>query len=169
MINLYKDEQVIYEVNRHWFRMFFWFFSICTTVIVSSVIFVFIVYQLNLKGTISDIYFASFLFSLWLVFLWIILFIEWTDYSLDVWVITNKRILDIDQQGLFRRDIASVEIQNVQDVKVTVSGMLAMFFKVGDIHLQTAGVQKEFILRDAKNAEKVREVIFHVLQDIKVK
>lgn len=169
MINLSKDEYVVYEVNRHWFRMLFWFISISVTALVSLTIFIFFVYRLSVSGTISDIYFLSFLFSLWLVFLWIILFIEWTDYSLDVWVITNKRILDIDQQGLLRRDVASVEIQNVQDVKVTVNGILAMFFKVGDIHLQTAGVQKEFVLKDAKNAEKVREVIFNLLQDIKTK
>ncbi|MBI3574014.1 hypothetical protein HY090_03105, partial [Candidatus Kaiserbacteria bacterium] len=35
----------------------------------------------------------------WALIMWNFLFARWTDYYYDIWIITNWRIIDIDQQG----------------------------------------------------------------------
>lgn len=84
----------------------------------------------------SDIYFL--LITIYYGFLWIILFIEWLDYYLDIWIITNQRILSIEQQNLFHRMIAELDLKRVQDITSKVDGAWQTFFKFGDIKIQTA-------------------------------
>src|SRR4051812_49369848 len=42
---------------------------------------------------------CEFLYTIWVLIVWIIIFIAWTDFYLDAWIITNKRLIDIEQKG----------------------------------------------------------------------
>jgi hypothetical protein len=46
----------------------------------------------------------------WILFVWVSLFIRFTNYYLDSWVITNKRIVDIDQKSLFTRTTRNAKL-----------------------------------------------------------
>ena len=85
--------------------------------------------------------------------------ISWTNYYLDVLIVTNKRIIDIEQFGLFSRDQASLPIKNVQDIKVKVVGLIPELLKFGNLDIQTAGEAKEFEIRDLRDPEKVKNII----------
>lgn len=84
----------------------------------------------------SDIFFLS--ITIYYGFLWIIFFIEWLDYYLDIWIVTDERILDIQQKNLFHRVSAEIDLKRVQDISSTVNGFWQTFFQYGDIKLQTA-------------------------------
>jgi hypothetical protein len=43
--------------------------------------------------------FASFASILWLLIVWMALSVVWTEYYLDLWIVTNKRIISVDQIG----------------------------------------------------------------------
>jgi uncharacterized membrane protein YdbT with pleckstrin-like domain len=109
---------------------------------------------------------VSFLFILWCLFLWVLFFFYWTDYYLDVWIITNKRIFDIDQQGIFRREVSVTNLERVQDVTVSVNGIFATFLKFGDIHVQTAGSQMDFSIKNASNPMIIKETIMRAHENL---
>jgi hypothetical protein len=79
-----------------------------------------------------------FLWSLWLMLLWVFFALLWTDYYLDMWVITNHRVIDIEQLGLFYRKVSSFRYNQIQDATVKVPGLLATLIGFGTVELRTA-------------------------------
>lgn len=96
---------------------------------------------------------------LWSFCMWIWAFIIWTDYYLDIWVVTNKRVFDIEQKGFFQREISILRMDRVQDITTNVRGIIPTFFNFGEIHVQTAGSDKEFVMRGAPAPSSLKQVI----------
>ena len=96
-----------------------------------------------MRAPYQDIYFLF--ITIYYGFLWIIAFTEWIDYYLDIWIITNQRIMDVQQRGLFHRVVAELDLKRIQDIISTVNGPLQTFFQYGDIQIQTAS--EENIIR----------------------
>jgi hypothetical protein len=59
-------------------------------------------------------------YAVWVLILWVVFFIEWTDYYLDLWVITDRRIIDVEQKGFFHREVTSFAFNQIQDVTVSL-------------------------------------------------
>lgn len=98
-------------------------------------------------------------FSLFYLYWLRLLFTIWLDYYLDVWVVTNQRILNIDHDGLFHRKISEQQLSRVQDVTTEISGFLQTTMNFGDIHVQTAAETEHFIFRDISEPEFVSKKI----------
>jgi len=77
---------------------------------------------------------------------YVLLFILYSffDYFLDIWIVTDKHIVDIQQKALFFRIIAKQEISRIQDVTAEVKGVLPTIFNYGHVYIQTAGTQERF-------------------------
>ena len=156
MIELYTDEEVLAEMRRHWF------------VIASEAIFLgaaavaplFAFFVLRKFVPVSlPLSALSFFYSVFLFLLWVAFFVAWTNYYLDVLVVTNKRIIDIEQVSLFSRDNVSVPLQNIQDVKVEVFGILPSLLDYGNLSVQTAGESREVVISRIAHPHKAREQI----------
>lgn len=63
----------------------------------------------------------------------------WYIWSLNLLVITNQRIIDMNQHGLFKRTVAEATYDKIQDVRYTIQGVWQTMFKFGSIVIQTAG------------------------------
>ena len=100
-----------------------------------------------------------FLISLLALIIWIRFFSLVTDIYLDSWTITNKRIIDIDQRGFFNRQVSSFRIERIQDVTTDINGIIATFLNFGDIHVQTAGDDQEFIIHGVPNPKAIKQNI----------
>ncbi len=154
-----SDEQVILVSHRHWIAyapdMLFGIVGAIAPFIVLAVL------------PMADVDVASsptrnilvVAYSLWFFALTTWLFIRWLDYYLDLCVITDSRVVDIDQFGLFRRNVAELEFDEVQDVTVTKSGILAAVFNFGHIEIQTAGEKRNFFYNTVPNPEYIVSVL----------
>jgi len=89
--------------------------------------------------------------SLWLVFIWISLFQGWINYYFDLYVVTNRQIISIDQAGLFNRTIAKQPLSRVQDISVESRGLFSTIFKYGNVYVQSAGAKERFIFSEVKD------------------
>ena len=69
-------------------------------------------------------------------------FTVWTHYYLDLWVISDRRIIVIDQRGFFNRKVSSFRLERMQDIKVTITGIIATLLNFGTIRAQTAGANE---------------------------
>lgn len=161
MFELEKDEKVIKVVRKHWFAIFVEMLVILFMIFLPIIFFGIIENLLLINPSPKNIFLFLFLYAIYLIIIWILIFVSWIDYYLDVWIITNKRIIDIDQKGLFHREIASLRLDDVQDIKIEIFGVIQTLLKVGDLHVQTASPNKEFILYQANNPENVKNVIMH--------
>ena len=78
--------------------------------------------------------------SAWYLFAFLLFFTNFTDFFLDVWIVTNERVIAILQHGLFARDVSQARLYQVQDVRTKVRGPIQMMFGFGDVHVETAGL-----------------------------
>ncbi len=165
-LNLDPDEHVILEVRRHWFIFFVHAIGLFFCAFIPFMFFTLIEFlapqlisNISIPGNSSA--FFLFLYTLWLLVLWISFFIDWTKYYLDVWYVTEKRIVAIDQRHIFNRGISNLRFDKIQDVTIEVKGFIATFLNFGNIKVQTASEDNyDFSMATVRNPERVRKVIF---------
>jgi hypothetical protein len=152
-------EQKIAVFRKHWLVMFF-------EMILFGLVFLIPVVVIWLTLILSGVTLIPQLQAVlmvgaatWMLFVWVAFFIVYTDYYLDVWVLTNKRLIDVDQKGLFSREVAVARIEKIEDVTAEVSGILPTIFGYGDVFIQSAGAHREFTIRNIKNPKRVRDMI----------
>ena len=90
---------------------------------------------------------------------WLFLFQSFIDYWLDALIITEKRILDIDQKGLFNRTVSELRLYRTQDVTADVKGLIRTLFDYGDVYVQTAGEAERFHMEDMPHPNRVAKMI----------
>lgn len=97
--------------------------------------------------------------SIWLLLMWTLAWSTFTKYFLNAWILTNVRIVNIKQRRYFSREVSSLFLTRVQDVTTDVRGVLSSLFGIGDIKVQTAGEDVEFVMRGIPRPEQMRDVI----------
>ncbi|TSC70528.1 MAG: Membrane-flanked protein [Parcubacteria group bacterium Gr01-1014_49] len=97
--------------------------------------------------------------GVWLLITWTSAWGSFTRYFLNVWVLTNKRLVDIDQRRYFHREVSSLPLSRVQDVTTNVTGVLSSMLGLGDIDVQTAGASDEFHMRGIPRPEQMRDLL----------
>ncbi|MEX0930336.1 MAG: PH domain-containing protein [Candidatus Paceibacterota bacterium] len=166
---LQQGEQVLFEVRKHWFI----YVSKVWVLPLLALVFPAVVIGVEVSGVdlpfvveVHHVALGLFLYFVWLLLLWVIAFILWTDYYLDEWIVTLHRIIDVEQLGLFRRDVASLHFDRIQDVKVVVSGFIATLLDYGDLHIQSAGSEREVVLTGAKRPFAVKKELNHLMKQV---
>lgn len=133
------DEKIQFILRRHKITLFIPLLYLIVLAFLPIVLYALLIpytFSAFLESPYMEIYFLMIL--IYYGFLWIISFIEWMDYYLDIWIVTNQRILDVQQRGVFHRVVAELDLKRVQDIRSTVSGSLQTIFQFGDIQIQTA-------------------------------
>jgi uncharacterized membrane protein YdbT with pleckstrin-like domain len=97
--------------------------------------------------------------SIWWLLLWTRFASEWTNHYLDIWVVTNKRVIDIEQRSFFSRQVSNFRVERVQDITTDVHGFFHTMLNFGDVHVQTASENLEFIIRDAPNPSAIKQLL----------
>jgi hypothetical protein len=87
---------------------------------------------------------ARFLSLIWYLLTFAIALQNILSWYFNVYILTNKRIVDIDFHQLLYRKISSTELSNVQDITYTRGGIPQALFDYGDLHIQTAGTLPQF-------------------------
>lgn len=144
-IQLEEDEKVATIVRKHWFNIF----ERSVGAILAALAPVLLFGALNVFGIDLQLSEYSslviFFYSLWVLICWMFVAYAWTDHYLDVWAITDRRIIKIDQSGFFNRQIGSFRLEKLQDMNVEVKGVVQTFLDFGTIEAQTAsGSEEEF-------------------------
>ncbi|HEX8974087.1 MAG TPA: PH domain-containing protein [Patescibacteria group bacterium] len=157
--DLEENEQIIKVLHRNWFYLFEQFFWI---LVISIVIFLSVVlgpaYFPNLLGGEFRPT-ALFLENFFMLAIWIFSFIIWIDYYYDIWIITDQRIINIEQRGLFARKVSEMTFDKMQDISVQVDGFLPTMLNFGDVRVQTAGEIEDFIFRTISDPYHIKNII----------
>ena len=142
-----SGEKVFLLVRRHWI-IFFGITSFIFALIIPIVVLVF--YWFFAPETFTGMLgnFVIVFAGVYTLAVLALLLYGFVNYYLDVYIVTNERIVDIRQQGFFHREIAELHLRQIQDVKAEVNGFLRTLFHFGDIYIQTAGERENFLFHD---------------------
>lgn len=100
--------------------------------------------------------------GLYVLFTLLFLFHAWVDYYLDLLIITNERIINIRQEGLFHRSVSELRLYRIQDVTSEIKGFIATIFKYGKVEIQTASGEGRFIFDQVPRPEIVAQKIMQL-------
>jgi uncharacterized membrane protein YdbT with pleckstrin-like domain len=103
----------------------------------------------------------------YVLFIWLFGFFTFIDYYLDIWIITNQRIIDVRQEGFFSRTVSELKISKIQDVTSELKGLFQFIFRYGDVHVQTAAEVQRFVFSQIPNPEQVRDTIIKLVEENK--
>ncbi len=164
---LLDNEKVLAEVKRHSFYFYLRITGLIITAFIPWFLYLIIIKIIFELDSVNTLSFFIFIYTIFLIFIWLLIFVFWTDYFVDTWLITDSRVIDFELKGLFHKDVASVGLENIQDVKVKVIGIIEHWLNIGDIHLQTAGANKEFVIRGVCQPEEMKAKIFEAINNFK--
>lgn len=167
-----NEEKVFLLVRKHWFNYII--FLLLDILGLIPIIF-FVSYWIADPTLIqTDLGATSFLILS--VFTLVILGAQlygFVDNYLDIYIVTDQRIVDISQEGFFKRQISELHLHQVQDVNASVVGLWGTILHFGDIHIQTAGERENFVFRSVPHSYTVAKQIItlheaHMEKDIKL-
>jgi len=151
---LKDDEAVVAVIRKHWITLAFP--AILAVVGVGLLI-----------GFI-DVFFRTAVGSgTWLALLAFVLAFagyRWVVHYFDSFIITDLRIIDIDQTGLFRRTVSETTFDKVQDVTYSVVGFAATALDYGTVTVQTAGAETKIELDHVPGPRQVQEIVVEAQQ-----
>lgn len=104
------------------------------------------------------------LYFAFLAVLWVMFFIEWTNFMLDTWILTSQRLVDVEQLSLFSRQVSTLSLDRIQDITIREIGFMDTFLGIGTVFIQTAGEMDEFRISGAKDPAHVKDIIMQTYQ-----
>lgn len=155
-----SGEEVVLLLRRHPFVIiikFVYFIFLALAPIVFANTFLPFLLSYSLVG----LYF--FIVSVWYTLLWFCIFYSLTMYTLDVWIVTGRRVIDSTQHGFFNRTISELHLERIQDISVETKGVIQTFLRFGDLHIQTAGTEERFIFLQVPDPAKVKDEIMRLI------
>ena len=163
---LAPNEQIILTARRHWFFLAIALLKpLLLSLVPWLVAFALAFFDLSMANQQA----FSFLFWYFAWLFWFLCFgwsvLIWLDRYLDLWILTNQKIIDIQQMGLFKRLIMTYGIDNIQGVAVKTGGPLATFFKYGDAEIKIAGQANAVVFRQIPDAALVQDKILQAHQE----
>lgn len=166
MIHLDKNEHIESIIRKHWFILLRDTVGLVIIFIIPLIVYYYFSgTQISLSSAFNfsletiDPTILLFATAAWSLIIWAKLAGVWTDYYLDAWVITEKRIIDIEQRGLFHRQTSVIRMERIQDITIETKGIIATLLNFGDIHVQSAGETREFVIRGISKPRKARGII----------
>jgi hypothetical protein len=160
----HTEEQVLAVYHRHWFDIFTHLFL---SVLLSVILLGGFIILPGLYPGIAESPNGAFFFFLqnsFFLFLWVSLFLIWIDVYFDVWIITDERIVNIEQKDLFTRRVSELRFHTVQDVTSEVNGLLPSILDYGDVLVQTAGENPRFIFHNVPNPVAIKDLIMKLAE-----
>lgn len=162
------NEKIILLVRRHWFiifiRLTFW------TLLAFLPLIPYILFQDFDATILNNIFMSAFItvfLGIYYLFIWLFILNNFVDYFLDVWIVTNERIINIEQRQLFSRVISEQELAKIQDVTAEIHGVIPTFLNYGEVYIQTAGEKARFIFKQVPKPLEIKRQITSLCEYIK--
>lgn len=146
-IQMEPDEEVLIMVRKHWFVILAELFGIFILIMLPFLALIgFLIFQQTFATMGVDLYqFANLIgfgVAAWLLLSLMGGFTIWTHYYLDLWIVTDRRIILVDQIHFFSRNVSVFRLERMQDIEFKVKGIIPTLLNFGTLKAQTAGAHE---------------------------
>jgi len=77
----------------------------------------------------------------------------------NAFIITNLRVIDVDQRGFFERTVSEAAYDKVQDVSYKIKGFWGTLLNYGTLIIQTAGTSSNLELEYVRDPKEVHHLM----------
>ena len=96
---------------------------------------------------------------IWYLILLMFIFEKFLSWFFNLCIITDERMIDVDFISLTTRRIADADLDRIQDVTFTNTGVIGTILNFGNVFVQTAGETPEFVFENVPNPGKVADIL----------
>ncbi len=89
-------------------------------------------------------------------------FYQWFIWTNGTYIITNQRVIRIEQIGLFNRQISEAEIDRIQEVSTEIKGPIHTLLNFGTVRVQTASNDGKVDLEDVADPYDIQQEIARI-------
>jgi len=94
----------------------------------------------------------------------ILLFIPgWIAWYYSVFIVTDQRLIQITQKGLFHRAVVDIGLNQIQMVNYEIAGLQETLLGFGTIMVQT--YMGDLVIHDVHHPAKIQKKMLHILRD----
>lgn len=140
-------------IRRHWIVYIMLFVYFLVGVFIS--IWLYVLFWNTIFSNLINIVF-------WLFFS-VFLYIEWLNHELDMYIVSNNRVIWIDQISFLNRTVSECNLWQVQEVNSKTSWLLANIFNYWTLSIQTAWnkttLKMDFCPDSMQKARKVLNIV----------
>ncbi|MEK7461403.1 MAG: PH domain-containing protein [Patescibacteria group bacterium] len=152
------EEQIALFIRRHWMAFFPWI--LVTPFLVAVFLAVVILLWTSVPTDLRiGLIFGGSIYYLLVLFVFLR---AWMSYYLDVTIVTERRLIDIEQDGIFARRIAEQSLLRVQDVSARQNGFFQHLLNFGNLYIETAGEQPNFELHNLPRPNEIAQTILNL-------
>lgn len=102
--------------------------------------------------------------SIYYLSIYLFFYSQFIEFYLDIWIVTNDRIIDIEQEGLFARTISELDLYRIQDVTTEVNGLFPTIFNYGNVIVKTASATTHIIFRHVSHPNEIRQALIQLAE-----
>lgn len=152
-----ENENILFWVRKHWVVHAFGFLLLLFFGVVFPAILIWSA-ELVLSGT--RIIGIAYLFTLLvLIYAWLWGYMRFIDNEFDCIILTDQRLIDITQNGLFSMSQAVTTLEKIEDVSGNRPNMLSNVLNYGTLMVQTAGSKIEIMMENVDEPDSAASII----------
>ena len=156
------NEESLFILRAHPITNVGWILTSIFAIIVPAVVLI-VLFTVAKASTYVGIITVIMFILTWYLIVFGIAFQQYLRWFFNIYILTNKRVVDIDFFGLFHRKVSQTTLGNVQDVTYSKAGILQNFFDFGDLYLQTAATAAHFEFHNIPDPEGNQKQILNLV------
>lgn len=159
-------EKIVFVLRRHWVT--FLPISFLFIVLALAPMGVYVILESLFAEILNNptVYPIAILFaSVYYLSIYLFFYAQFIDFYLDMWIITNDRIVDVEQHGLFHRVITELDLFQIQDVTTQVKGIFSTLFGYGNVIVKTASTTTNIIFYNVPKPNHIREQLILLAEE----
>lgn len=145
-------------ILREYHLVCFWHYSISFLIILLDFFFLFLLLSYHFWGLM--------IFIIVLLLGLLIGIRRYVIWSLNAFLVTNKRIIDFDQTSLFNKNVNEVFFAKIQDIGYNKKGFFSTLFNYGNVIIKTANSDGDLALKYVYQPEKIQALLVNIQEEV---
>jgi len=155
--NLREWERVEIVIRRHWIVFVVLWIHAIVGLFINILLYIMFWFELWVN-VFNLIYINGFI---------VFMYIEWINHELDMYVMTNSRIIWIEQVWFLNREVSQCALNDVQEVNSKTKWFFANMFNYGDLTIQTAWNASNFRMDFVPDSLQASRKVLNMVEDYK--
>lgn len=157
------DELIELFLRRHWVTNVPWIIvALILSILPFIIVMVDVFLQLGLTTSLP-IQISAGIIILWYLIITAYVIENFLFWYFNIYIVTNKHIVDINYSSLLSRSVVEVKLQDVESQKSGIKGVIRQLFNFGDVIIETAAENQRIDFIDIPKPDLVADRV----QDLK--
>lgn len=88
-------------------------------------------------------------------------------WYMNVFIVTNQRIIDLEQKGFLNKHISEIPFQKVDNIHYRIKGIFHNVFRCGDLFVQSYKGVTFLVMKNVRKPSQIRTKLLKIVDDVR--